>query len=58
MCVCVCVCVCIYTHRAGYRRICFVKFKSLWNKCELLWPTDSQYFWVTANQFRPIVNHF
>ena len=29
-----------------------------WDNCELLWPTDSQYFWVTVNQFRPIANHF
>ena len=35
-----CVYICIYV--------------SAWGKCESLWPTDSQYFWVTANQFRPI----
>ena len=29
-----------------------------WGKCESLWPTDSQYFWVTSNQFKPIANHF
>ena len=29
-----------------------------WGKCESLWPTDSQYFWVTANKFRPIANNF
>ena len=29
-----------------------------WGKYESLWPTDSQYFWVTANQFRLIANHF
>ena len=29
-----------------------------WSKSESLWSTDSQYFWVTVNQFRPIANHF
>ena len=29
-----------------------------WDKCESLWLIDSHYFWVTANQFRPIANHF
>ena len=29
-----------------------------WGKCESLRSTDSQYFWVTANQFKPIANHF
>ena len=28
-----------------------------WGKCESFCPTDSQYFWITANQFRPIANH-
>ena len=26
-------------------------------RCESLWPTDSQYFKVIANQFKPIANH-
>ena len=29
-----------------------------WGKCDSLKPTDSQYFWVTANHFWPIANHF
>ena len=28
------------------------------DKCESLWPADSLYFWVTANQLGLIVNHF
>ena len=34
------------------------KANHFWGKCESLWPTDSQYFWVTVNQFRPIADHF
>ena len=26
--------------------------------CESFWPTDSQYFWVTAYYFWLIANHF
>ena len=29
-----------------------------WGKCKSLWPIYSQYFWVIANQYKPIVNHF
>ena len=29
-----------------------------WGKSESHWLTNSQYFLFTANQFRPIANHF
>ena len=40
--------------RAGNRRIRNTKCESHLGKCESLRPTDSQYFWVTANRSRPI----
>ena len=42
---------CMYVCRAGNRRICMAKYKSLWS-------TDLPYFWVTVNNFWPIANHF
>ena len=29
-----------------------------WGISKSIWPTDLQYFWVTASQFRLIANHF
>ena len=29
-----------------------------WSNGKSLWPTDSPYFWVTANHFWPMMNHF
>ena len=29
-----------------------------WGNCESLWPTDLQFFFVTANQFWPNANNF
>ena len=43
-----------YIYRTGNRWIHIVIYESLLS----LWPTDLQYFWVTANHFWPIAKHF
>ena len=53
----------IHTYTYLYVWLKIVEFASLnanhfWSKCETLWPTYSQYVWVTGSQFRLIENYF
>ena len=64
ICVYVYLCICTYVRWLyTYAKLDIGGFASLngnhfQGKCEILWPTDLQYFWVTVNQFKLIANHF